>query len=62
MVDGLLYHEFRALFRGVARRGRDLGFDIIEVNPYIDPHGQTSLLATTAILEFLGAIFAERNR
>lgn len=34
----------------------------MEVNPYIDPHGQTSLLATTAILEFLGAIFAERNR
>lgn len=56
-VDGLLYHEARALLQGVASKGRVVGFDLVEVNPYIDLHGQTSLLGTTLIAEFLGAIF-----
>ncbi|CAA0097807.1 Proclavaminate amidinohydrolase [Starkeya nomas] len=61
-VDGLLYHEVRALLQGVAARGNVVGFDLVEVNPFIDVEGQTSLLATTLILEFLGAIFAARGR
>lgn len=60
-VDGLLYHELRALLQGVVRKGKVVGFDFVEVNPFVDVHGQTSLLATTAIIEFLGAIF-ERPR
>jgi agmatinase len=56
-VDGLLYHELRELLQGVASKGKVVGFDFVEVNPQIDVAGQTSLLATTAILEFLGAIF-----
>lgn len=56
-VDGLLYHEVRTLLQGVAGKGRVVGFDLVEVNPYIDHHGQTALLATTLIAEFLGAIF-----
>ena len=59
-VDGLLYHEVRAILQGVAARGRVVGFDLVEVNPFIDNHGQTCLLATTLVLEFLGAIFANR--
>jgi agmatinase len=59
-VDGLLYHEVKALLQGVALRGRVVGFDLVEVNPFIDNHGQTCLLATTLIMEFLGAIFASR--
>lgn len=58
-VDGLLYHELRALLQGLAAKGKVVGFDLVEVNPLVDPTGQTSLLATTAILEFLGAIFDE---
>jgi agmatinase len=61
-VDGLLYHEARSLLQGVAQKGNVVGFDLVEVNPFIDPHGQTSLLATTLIIEFLGAIFASRGR
>ncbi|WP_029349709.1 agmatinase [Bosea sp. 117] len=61
-VDGLLYHEVRALLQGVAARGHVVGFDLVEVNPFIDVEGQTSLLATTLIIEFLGAIFAARGR
>jgi agmatinase len=58
-VDGLLYHEVRALLQGVAKKGRVVGFDVVEVNPLLDLHGQTSLLTTTMIAEFLGAIFAQ---
>ena len=60
-VDGLLYHELRELLQGVAQKGKVVGFDFVEVNPQIDVVGQTSLLATTAILEFLGAIFDQRQ-
>lgn len=56
-VDGLLYHEVRALLQGVARKGKVVGFDLVEVNPYLDHHGQTCLLSTTLIVELLGAIF-----
>lgn len=59
-VDGLLYHEVRKLLQGVAANGNVVGFDLVEVNPSVDLHGQTSLLATTLIAEFLGAIFAKR--
>ncbi len=60
-VDGLLYHEVRALLQGVAERSNIVGFDVVEVNPMVDVHGQTCLLATTLIVEFLGAIFAGRE-
>ncbi|MSO92372.1 MAG: arginase [Rhodospirillales bacterium] len=59
VVDGLLYHELRAFLQGVARKGRVVGFDVVEVNPYVDVHGQTCMLAVTAIIEFLGAIFPD---
>jgi agmatinase len=60
-VDGLLYHEVRALLQGVTRRANVVGFDLVEVNPMVDLNGQTCLLASTLILEFLGAIFASRG-
>jgi len=58
-VDGLLYHEVRELLQGIAKKGKVVGFDVVEVNPLIDLHGQTSLLTTTMIAEFLGAIFEQ---
>ncbi|MBL8669670.1 MAG: agmatinase [Alphaproteobacteria bacterium] len=61
-VDGLLYHEVRALLQGVAKKGRVVGFDVVEVNPMLDHHGQTCLLATTLIMEFLGAVFEARGQ
>ena len=56
-VDGLLYHELREILEGVAAKGRVVGLDLTEVNPYLDLHGMTSQVAVTVILEFLGAIF-----
>jgi len=61
-VDGLLYHEVRSLLQGVARKGKVVGFDVVEVNPFVDVHGQTSLLASTLIAEVLGAVFEQSNR
>jgi agmatinase len=61
-VDGLLYHETRALLQGVSKLGKVVGFDLVEVNPMVDHYGQTCLLASTLILEFLGAIFASQGR
>jgi agmatinase len=60
-VDGLLYHEVRRLLQGVAKRGNVVGFDLVEVNPMVDEHGRTCLLASTLMLEFLGAIFDART-
>jgi agmatinase len=60
-ADGLLYHEVRDLLQGVTRRGKVVGFDLVEVNPMVDHYGQTCLLASTLIMEFLGAIFASRG-
>jgi agmatinase len=60
-VDGLLYHEVRSILQGVASISNVVGFDLVEVNPMIDLHGQTCLLASTLTMEFLGAIFASRG-
>lgn len=60
-MDGLLYHEVRSLLQGVAKHANIVGFDLVEVNPMVDPFGQTCLLASTLVLEFLGAIFASRG-
>lgn len=61
-VDGLLYHELREMLRGLVAKGRVVGFDLVEVNPLLDPTGRTALLATTAILEFLGFILGDGLR
>lgn len=60
-ADGLLYHEVKSILRAVAQRSNVVGFDLVEVNPMVDDHGRTCLLANTLILEFLGAIFDRRD-
>jgi len=55
--DGMTYHEIRDLLRGIASRGKVLGFDLVEVNPFLDAAGLTQSAAVMIILEFLGAIF-----
>jgi len=55
--DGMTYHEIRDLLSGVASRGKVVGFDLVEVNPFLDAAGLTQSAAVMIILEFLGAIF-----
>ncbi len=55
--DGMTYHEIRDLLKGIASRGKVVGFDLVEVNPFLDAIGLTQSAAVMIILEFLGAIF-----
>jgi len=59
---GLSYHEVVDLLRGVALKGDVVGFDFVEVAPMYDPTGITCQTAARVILDFLGAIFKQRER
>lgn len=60
---GLSYDEMKALLAALAgRRDVDIrGFDLTEVNPLLDPHGITALLASRIILDFLGMILGREE-
>jgi agmatinase len=57
----MTYGEIKALLTGIARRGTVVGFDLTELNPYLDPIGLTQSAAVMIILEFLAAIFDRRR-
>jgi agmatinase len=59
--DGMTYGEIKPLLTGIARRGTVVGFDLAELNPYLDPIGLTQSAAVMIILEFLGTIFDRRR-
>jgi agmatinase len=46
----------------VAAKGDVVGFDFVEVAPQYDPTEITAQTAARVILDFLGAIFKERER
>jgi agmatinase len=54
---GLSYRELRAILVEVARRGRVIGFDVVELNPARDPAGTTSRVATWIVTHLLSEIF-----
>ena len=43
-----------------ARRGRVIGFDVVELNPSRDPSGTTARVATWIVTHFLSEIFDQR--
>lgn len=53
---GFLYYEVLELLAGLARRGRIVGVDLVEVSPDHDPAGVTSLLAAQILLNLIGRI------
>ena len=59
---GLGYRQLRALLVEVARRGRVIGFDVVELNPARDPSGATSRVATWIVTHLLSEIFAHPRR
>jgi len=59
--DGMTHGEIKALLAGIASRASVVGFDLVEVNPFLDPIGLTQSLVVTIILEFLGAIFDRKG-
>lgn len=58
---GLLYRQARNLLRGIAKKGRIVGMDLVEVNPLYDATDGTALLGTRLIIDFLGAIFNSKH-
>ena len=54
---GLSYRQLRAILVEVARRGRVIGFDVVELNPSRDPSGTTARVATWIVTHFLSEIF-----
>ena len=58
---GLTYYEAKALLRAVARRGRLIGMDVVEVDPLYDPAQLTALHAVRLALDTLGAALAPRS-
>lgn len=56
---GLGYRQLRSILAEVARRGRVIGLDIVELNPARDPSGVTSRVATWTVTHFLSEIFEQ---
>lgn len=56
-AGGLDYFQVKNILGRIAEKSSIVGFDVVEVNPYFDPSGRTSLLAAQLIVEFLGNIF-----
>lgn len=59
--EGMSVTEVRAILREVARRNEIVGVDLVEVNPYLDVAGMTSLLAARLLVEFMGYIHGSRQ-
>jgi agmatinase len=55
--DGLNFSEIDGLLKGVAGKGRLVGFDVVEVNPYRDSSGRTAQTAIRLMIDLLGAAF-----
>ena len=58
---GLSYRQLRAMLAEVARRGRVIGFDVVELNPARDPSGATPRVATWIVTHFLSEIFDQQR-
>ena len=54
---GLSYRQLRVLLAELARHGRVIGFDVVELNPARDPSGTTARVAAWTITHFLSEIF-----
>lgn len=54
---GIDYRTLCRVLAAVARRGRVIGFDVVELNPERDPSGVTARVAAWTVTHFLGEIF-----
>jgi agmatinase len=59
--DGMTYEEIHSLLAEIPSRGKVVGFDLVEVNPFLDAVGLTQSAAVMIVLEFLGGIFRQKG-
>jgi agmatinase len=57
---GFLYYEVLELLAGLAKRGRVVGMDLVEVAPDYDQTGTTAILAAQVLLNFIGRCMVAR--
>ncbi|MCB1394622.1 MAG: agmatinase [Rhodobacter sp.] len=57
---GFLYYEILELLDGLARRGRIVGMDLVEVAPDYDHSGTTAILAAQILLNTIGRVLHYR--
>lgn len=55
---GFTYYEVLELIAGLAKRGRIVGVDLVEVAPDYDHTGSTAILGAQVLLNTIGRIFA----
>ena len=58
---GFLYYEMQEMLEGIAKLGKIVGFDFVEVAPMYDQTGMTNQTAARIILDFIGFILKERE-
>ncbi len=58
---GFIYYEVLELLAGLAKRGRIVGFDLVEVAPDYDHSGSTSTLAAQLMMNVIGRILHEKG-
>ncbi len=56
-AEGLTFTHVKQLARQLARRGRLVGVDLVEVNPYLDPAELTQHMAAQLLIEVLATRF-----
>lgn len=56
-ADGLSFRQAKQLLRGLASRGKVVGTDIVEVNPYLDHAELTQHIAVQLLLEAIASGF-----
>ena len=54
---GFTYYQAKEILAEIARKGRVVGFDFVEVAPAYDFAETTQRLTARLIMDFLGAIF-----
>jgi agmatinase len=58
---GFTYYEVLEILAGLARRGKVVGMDLVEVAPDYDYTGTTAILAAQVLLNFIGRIMHARR-
>ena len=56
--DGITFAEARALIRGLVRRGRVVGMDIVELTPAVDVNRITAITAGRLLVNLIGTACA----
>jgi agmatinase len=56
MPGGLTYYQITNLMRGIARKGKIVGFDYVELVPGLDIANMTSMFAARLILNLIGVL------